>query len=660
MMIQNINLYFCNNNKKLLFFLIIFICFGCGKKRNTLANIIEADTGSSVYDKYKKEVSHNKVDEEVLEKLNESEEKVKGLFEKQNISDKDIVSFEETITKFVQVGYFEKVNEMLADLNKAIPQNKLKANNTALKLIDTTFTPGQLFELAKVSEQNVFPSDLIYIKLAKVMYHMQEYDSAYKFASDFLLNFPSHKLSDSARKLITLLNNRQKIDIKAIGVILPLSGKYINYGRQLLGSLQLAVENVINPSKNKDLISLDGELKVALDKKSGLAKPIVLNYQNLNVIILDSGGNADITRLQVNKLIMHYHVIAILGPILTSTSLAAALEAENLQVPIISLSKMENLPQVGHYVFRNSLTAENQVHTLVDFTFNTLKIEKYAVVYPEHPYGIQLMKAFYSEVNRVGGKVVTLESYAQDQTTFDKQAMRLTGRYYKEARDDYKKSREDCYKENNSFKKKKCLEKIAKKLPAEFDFEAVFIPDYYKTVSLLVPALAAQNIELTSCLKQYRKVKRKYDGEMVQGVCLLGTNGWNFPQIVEWTGRYIKGAVFVDGFSTANENPIVSKFVHSFEALFQRPPTILSAKAFDSMTLLSKIVKSNLVKNREEFREKLLLGEKMIGVTGDLRFSENGEVISDNLLLTVHKKSIVPVESVLKPKNLEVTDSKNK
>ena len=63
------------------------------------------------------------------------------------------------------------------------------------------------------------------------------------------------------------------------------------------------------------------------------------------------------------------HVIAIIGPLLSSTTEAAAQEAEEPKVALITLSPLQGIAYRGEYIFQNSLTYASQVKTLVAYAF---------------------------------------------------------------------------------------------------------------------------------------------------------------------------------------------------------------------------------------------------------------------------------------------------
>jgi branched-chain amino acid transport system substrate-binding protein len=120
------------------------------------------------------------------------------------------------------------------------------------------------------------------------------------------------------------------------GCILPLQGKAQSFGRRALQGIQLAI-GAFQPQQ--------ASLRVRL-------------------IIWDSRGDPARAREGVRVLAAKRHVIAIIGPLLSHTTEAAAQEAEEQKVPLITLSPLQGIAYTGKYVFQNSLTYPSQAKAL--------------------------------------------------------------------------------------------------------------------------------------------------------------------------------------------------------------------------------------------------------------------------------------------------------
>jgi hypothetical protein len=147
----------------------------------------------------------------------------------------------------------------------------------------------------------------------------------------------------------------------------------------------------------------------------------------MNIVVKDSQGNPDQTRLAMQELIDE-KVAAIIGPIVTAE--VAAAEAQANGIPIITLTQKDSITSIGDYVFRNFITPSMQVKALTDFTTNTLGLNRFAILYPDETYGITFMNLFWDRLLENGGKIVGVEAYNPQHTDFADPIKKLVGLYY--------------------------------------------------------------------------------------------------------------------------------------------------------------------------------------------------------------------------------------
>lgn len=343
-----------------------------------------------------------------------------------------------------------------------------------------------------------------------------------------------------------------------LGCILPLQGKAKAFGTKALHGIQLAI---------------------------GAFQPQEESFR-VRLIIWDSQGDPARAREGVRVLAGKDHVIAIIGPLHSQTALAAAEEAEKQRVPLITLSSLQGIAQKGNYIFQNSITNASQVKTLVTYAYKDLGIRTYAILYPRSAYGLTFKRLFQQEVERWKGEVVAVASYADDQTDFG-----------------------DVIKGMVEYEPPPPEEPQEKPKPI-INFEAMFVPDDFKKLNLVIPQLAY------------------YDITEVQ---LLGTNGWDSPELVRNSAKFVEGAVFVDGFFKDSPFSVVRSFVMDFEDTFHFSPTLLEALSFDTTKIILRIISSKGFFSRDA----LLSFKGYAGVTGFTGFTADGEGIRDLFLLTV-------------------------
>jgi ABC-type branched-subunit amino acid transport system substrate-binding protein len=100
----------------------------------------------------------------------------------------------------------------------------------------------------------------------------------------------------------------------------------------------------------------------------------------------------------------------------------------------------------------------------------------------------------------------------------------------------------------------------------------------------------------------------------VDNVTLLGTNGWNSPELVKMGGKHLKKVYFVDGYYPNSDQSEVRQFVQEFKSNFGEEPVYLSAQAFDAANIFIKIIRAG-ADNRIKMRENLNIEKKLFRKT---------------------------------------------
>jgi branched-chain amino acid transport system substrate-binding protein len=486
-------------------------------------------------------------------------------------------------------------------------------------LLDGTLSFKAVREVVEVLRGTTdFPADVATLKLAKIFYHVGERAEARRALEEFASRWPGHARAGEAGALLKRILDRDKVNPVAIGVVLPLTGEYREYGQKALESIQLGAGVFEEPRADRPALVL---------------------------VIRDTAGKAEQAAAMVEELVYNEHVACILGPMFTGEAYAAAIKAQELEVPLLALSARPGLTEVGGYVFRNFLTLEAQAAALVGYAMGPLQVKKFAFLYPNDKYGVGFVNAFWDEVKRRGGEVRAVERYEPDTKTFAEPVKKLVGRYWVQARWEYIS---EVIKARKSAKSKLELEhlidKLRKSLKPMVDFQAIFVPDYFENVALLAPGLAFEDIVLKTS-SQYQKTRTKdslgYEPDMVY---LLGGNGWNNLKLVEWAERYVQGAIFTDGFFLDSNRPVTRMFVAKFKTQFDRNPDAVDAHAHDSAAMVRQVVEGPRPQTRPAFREALLRLTGFEGATGRTRFREDREAEKELFLLTVKREEIKEIE----------------
>jgi ABC-type branched-subunit amino acid transport system substrate-binding protein len=399
-------------------------------------------------------------------------------------------------------------------------------------------------------------------KYAIAMHTSGDFDGASKLIKNYISRYPKHEYYQRARLLAAqmggLLGDGAGIKI---GAMLPLSGKYAVYGQSVLNGLECAI-GVYEPCSGPS---------------------------GIEVIVRDTELSGASAETAVDEL-ADEGVIAIVGPLLSRSAIAAAGRAQERGVPTISLSQMDGFAEAGDYTFRNFVTPDSEISTLVDYVFSNMRLRRFFVLYPENKKGVEYRDLFTNAVKKWGGKVVGKYPYAPNQMEF---ASELRGRGM--------------------------AEQVAGLTSTGESYDAIFIPDSFKAVGYIIPTLAMMGVR-----------KAKY----------LGISRWNDAELVERGGEFVDGAVFTDAFFKSSSDPVVYGFVGAFKKAYGIDPTLLEAVAYDTMRMMIQAIQLDGVSGRQAMKDALLRTTNFAGATGRTSFDATGDAKRTLQVLTVKNSRI--------------------
>jgi len=442
------------------------------------------------------------------------------------------------------------------------------------------------------------------MRLARLALQQDDTGAAERSAREVLQRWPESPLAQEARSLIDHLSRRAQVSPRTIGIAVPLSGKLKAWGEAIVKGASLALG--------------DGSA--------------------FRLAVRDTQGEAEGAKRALEELVWSEGAIAALGGVANAEAPRAASAAQEGGLPFVSLAKVGEVTQAGPFVFRNMLTAEAQAKALADLVIARRGMRRFAIFWPQIPYGQELAAAFWDDVEAAGGEVRAAETYDHDRTTFAPLVKSMVGKLWLEERRDYQEqAKEIARDETDPYRRRKALERLRDRLPPAVDFDAIFIPDFAKNVALIAPAIAVEDIVTDTCdpgaVERIRRATGRADLRPVQ---LLGANGWDDPQLTEKAARYVNCAIFVDGFFVRSERPATKAFVSAFQAKYGYLPSILEASAFDAASMMRAVLERG-AKTRQEVRDGLASLKGFPGATGDLAFDPQREIAKPLFYLTVDR-----------------------
>lgn len=500
--------------------------------------------------------------------------------------------------------------ELIDAIDRLVPFGDLRL------LLETEAKPGTMLD------------EIITFKLARVHLHLRDMPSANDMAARYLQRYPKGRFAKQASVLQQQLAARVVTDAKAIGVLLPLSGDYAAYGKRALTAMKIGFGYKVAaeaPPEQPELDPTTGEPVVKPKKKDTKLDETFTTSTGLKVHVRDTAGDAGKAAAHVKELVEKEHVIAILGDILLDTSLPAALAAEDAAVPLLNLSRRDGVPEAGPWTFRLALTARKQARALVDLAVEGIGMKRFAIMYPKHAFGVELMNELWDELDRRQAEVTAVESYAHDQTTFTAEAKSLVGRGMAGSTE-VAQCRQEAANIDNEYRRKKAMEGCADLAKPIVDFEALFIPDSYKSVSYVIPALVAEDVLVTKDRRTVEQYRKTTNNTSIRPVQLLGVSMWNDPELGKRLGRSIDGAIFVDGFDPTDGTATVQKFVRAFAEVHRSLPQLVEAQAHDGAALIAAVLTGEkAAQTRDQVRAALATAKEFPGVTGLIQFDEQGD-----------------------------------
>ncbi len=184
-------------------------------------------------------------------------------------------------------------------------------------------------------------------------------------------------------------------DLK-VGIMLPLTGDAAPYGIGAKKGAELAFEK--------------------------------LKVPGVKLVVEDSGCDGRTAINAINKLINVEKVVAIVGELCSSATLAVAPVAEQKKVVLISpASTSPDITDAGDYIFRTVPTDARQGVFAADL-LRREGIKNLAVLYPNEDYGKGFSGVLEKSFKEKGGRVVASESFERGSTDLRTQLTKIRAR----------------------------------------------------------------------------------------------------------------------------------------------------------------------------------------------------------------------------------------
>jgi branched-chain amino acid transport system substrate-binding protein len=316
-----------------------------------------------------------------------------------------------------------------------------------------------------------------------------------------------------------------------------------------------------------------------------------VNGRQIQIITEDDQGEPNKAATVVTKLINQDKVVALLGEVASSNSLAAAPKAQEAKVPMISPSSTNPaVTQVGDYIFRVCFIDPFQGEVMAKFAANNLKAKRAAILYDfNSDYSRGLQQFFKRSFESNGGQVVTEQSYTQGDRDFSGQ-----------------------------------LTAIRSANP-----DVIYVPGYYGEVGVIANQTKQLGIRAP----------------------LLGGDGWDAPQLWQLGGAALDGDFISNHYSVDDPSPAIQKFVNDYRSRFNVLPDALAALGYDSMKVLADAIKRAGGTENAKLRDAIAQTKEFPGVTGLISIDGDRNAVKPAVVLKLQNSKFV-YETTIYPEGL--------
>ncbi len=302
----------------------------------------------------------------------------------------------------------------------------------------------------------------------------------------------------------------------------------------------------------------------------------------IRYIFEDDQGSPEAAANAFRKLIDQDEVVAILGSVMSSCTLAGAPIAQDAGIPVISpTSTAVQVTRTGDYIFRACFLDPFQGAVVATFSTNDLKAKTAAVIFDNaNDYTKGLAEAFRESFEKLGGKVVAYESFTDESKTVDFSAQ---------------------------------LTKIKSANP-----DVIFLDAYYSAAALM--AKQARGLGIT--------------------VPFVGADGWDSAEFTKLGGEAVEGGYFCNHYSPEDPRPIVQNFVKKYAETYGATPDALATLAYDAALILIDSLHRAGSTDGAAIRDAISATD-LECVSGQITFDEYGDPLKKAAIIKVQDGKFV-------------------
>jgi branched-chain amino acid transport system substrate-binding protein len=256
----------------------------------------------------------------------------------------------------------------------------------------------------------------------------------------------------------------------------------------------------------------------------------------------DDQGRPEEAATVVRKLISQDQVIAVLGEVASSRSLAAAPICQEAGVPMITPSSTNpRVTEVGDFIFRMCFIDPFQGTVMAKFAAGDLGLKRVAIFTDiKNDYSVGLTQFFKEAFTGQGGQIVVEQAYSAGDQDFRPQLTAIKAR----------------------------------------NPEAIYLPGYYTEAGLIA--------------RQARELGIRAP--------ILGGDGWESEQLIQIGGEALNGSYYSNHFAADNPDPNLQGFLQRYRAKFGNDPDAIGGLAYDAANVLFQSMAKLAEQDAEAFK----------------------------------------------------------
>jgi len=318
-----------------------------------------------------------------------------------------------------------------------------------------------------------------------------------------------------------------------------------------------------------------------------------INGRKIKVLSEDDQSKPEEAPNAVTKLISKDNVLAVLGEVASSASLAAAPICQSNKVPMITPSSTNpEVTKKGDYIFRicftDSYQGEYQAVFADQWCTTNGKPKSVAMLTDvKSDYSQGLKTVFTAKFTALGGQIAGTQGYAQGDSDF--------------------KSQLTAIKATNP--------------------SVLYVPGYYTDIGQI--AIQARDLGIT--------------------VPLLGGDGWESPKLIEIGGKALEGCFYTNHYFYGDPKPVVSTFVQKYKERYGQTPDSLAALGYDAMKTLADAMKRAAKLDGPSLRDAIAQTKGLVGVTGTINIDADRNATGKALVIEEIRNGQLTLKATIDP-----------